>query len=130
MNRCKICDRMLDNPDDPMSQNCGETVSTEWRQLPKILIVLRPSRRSSVGPPSGNSETNVLYEIKHNLAGNKAYLGRAGMARGCEEAGELRESHVDGDGTRLGESSGDLSVTKHSSHRSKHHFAICQRIGV
>ena len=46
----------------------------------------------------------AVCEIKHHLAGNKAYLGRVGMARGCEEAGELLESHVDGDGTRLGES--------------------------
>jgi hypothetical protein len=35
-----------------------------------------------------------ICEIKHILAGNKAYLGRAKGTRLWESAGELRECHL------------------------------------
>jgi hypothetical protein len=49
------------------------------------------------------------YEIKHNLAGNKAYLGRARMTRWWESAGELWGFHLGGDGLSFDECIGDLS---------------------
>ncbi|MDX6464376.1 MAG: hypothetical protein QOE55_8073, partial [Acidobacteriaceae bacterium] len=50
-------------------------------------------------------------DLKHILAGNKAYLCRARMTRWWQSAGELREFHVDRDGTSLAECLGLLAAT-------------------
>jgi hypothetical protein len=44
-----------------------------------------------------------MLEIEHNLAGNKAYLGRAGMTRCWESVDEPSEFDVGGDGICLAE---------------------------
>jgi hypothetical protein len=44
-----------------------------------------------------------MFEMEHNLAGNKAYLGRARMTRWWESVDEPSEFDVGGDGISLAE---------------------------